>query len=146
MSIYILPIFYEHAGKISIEAESEEDAIRYFKDGDYNEDQIDDVSLHVPDGPWMLDEEGDIEVGNVISKLYCTQNNGDCPTCSLVNYGRDCMNNLVNRLVLSRPIPPLLRVISEKDCCPRDEFLPGFINKVKRFFGTGGCRGDDESK
>jgi hypothetical protein len=29
-------------------------------------------------------------------KEYCTQNNGNCPTCSLVNYGRDCMNNPVN--------------------------------------------------
>lgn len=26
-------------------------------------------------------------------KDYCTQNNGDCATCSLVNYGRDCQNN-----------------------------------------------------
>lgn len=25
-------------------------------------------------------------------KKYCTQNNGDCETCSLVNYGRDCEN------------------------------------------------------
>jgi len=24
---------------------------------------------------------------------YCTQNDGDCETCSLVNYGRDCRNN-----------------------------------------------------
>lgn len=24
---------------------------------------------------------------------YCTQNDGDCTTCSLVNYGRDCVNN-----------------------------------------------------
>ena len=24
---------------------------------------------------------------------YCTQNNGACDTCALVNYGRDCMNN-----------------------------------------------------
>lgn len=24
---------------------------------------------------------------------YCTQNDGDCGTCSLVSYGRDCMNN-----------------------------------------------------
>ena len=23
---------------------------------------------------------------------YCTQNGGDCSTCSLVNYGRDCRN------------------------------------------------------
>ena len=26
-------------------------------------------------------------------KPYCTQNDGDCKTCSLVNYGRDCRNN-----------------------------------------------------
>ena len=25
-------------------------------------------------------------------KTYCTQNDGDCDTCSLVNYGRDCQN------------------------------------------------------
>ena len=29
----------------------------------------------------------------MIKKEYCTQNEGDCVTCSLVNYGRDCMNN-----------------------------------------------------
>jgi hypothetical protein len=28
---------------------------------------------------------------------YCTQNGGDCLTCSLVNYGRDCMNNPVKK-------------------------------------------------
>ena len=28
-------------------------------------------------------------------KSYCTQNNGDCTTCSLVNYGMDCTNNPV---------------------------------------------------
>ena len=26
---------------------------------------------------------------------YCTQNNGYCENCSLVNYGRDCHNNPV---------------------------------------------------
>ena len=26
---------------------------------------------------------------------YCSQNAGDCGSCSLVNYGRDCMNNLI---------------------------------------------------
>ena len=26
---------------------------------------------------------------------YCSQNNGNCETCSLVNYGRDCHNNPV---------------------------------------------------
>ena len=25
-------------------------------------------------------------------KEYCTQNDSDCQTCSLVNYGRDCHN------------------------------------------------------
>mgnify|MGYP005857732625 CR=1 FL=1 len=24
---------------------------------------------------------------------YCTQNQGDCATCSLVSYGKDCRNN-----------------------------------------------------
>lgn len=28
-------------------------------------------------------------------KSYCTQNNGDCASCSLVNYNRDCENNPV---------------------------------------------------
>jgi hypothetical protein len=28
-------------------------------------------------------------------KSYCTQNGSDCSTCSLVNYGRDCMNQPV---------------------------------------------------
>lgn len=27
---------------------------------------------------------------------YCSQNGGDCSTCSLVNYGLDCMNNRVS--------------------------------------------------
>ena len=26
-------------------------------------------------------------------KNYCTQNEGDCKTCSLTNYNRDCCNN-----------------------------------------------------
>ena len=25
-------------------------------------------------------------------KSYCTQNGGECGTCSLANYGRDCRN------------------------------------------------------
>ena len=28
-------------------------------------------------------------------KQYCTQNNGDCATCSLVSYGRDCHNESI---------------------------------------------------
>ncbi len=30
-----------------------------------------------------------------VAKPYCTQNRGDCSTCSLVNYGRDCRNERV---------------------------------------------------
>jgi hypothetical protein len=26
-------------------------------------------------------------------RIYCSQNDGDCSTCSLVNYGRDCENS-----------------------------------------------------
>jgi hypothetical protein len=28
-------------------------------------------------------------------KTYCTQNDGDCETCSLVNYGKDCKNKKI---------------------------------------------------
>ena len=28
-------------------------------------------------------------------KTYCTQNEGDCETCSPVNYGKDCKNNKI---------------------------------------------------
>lgn len=31
---------------------------------------------------------------------YCVQNDGDCKTCSLVNYGRDCQNNVVGKVSL----------------------------------------------
>ena len=27
-----------------------------------------------------------------MKKKYCSQNNGECGTCSLVNYSRDCRN------------------------------------------------------
>jgi len=30
-------------------------------------------------------------------KIYCTQNNGDCNTCSLVNYNMDCQNNPIEQ-------------------------------------------------
>jgi len=32
-----------------------------------------------------------------MKKDYCTQNEGDCQTCSLVNYGRDCQNNPLSK-------------------------------------------------
>ena len=39
---------------------------------------------------YVLDADG--VVGRMIPS-YCTQNYGACETCSLVNYGRDCVNN-----------------------------------------------------
>ena len=35
-------------------------------------------------------------------KDYCTQNDGDCDTCSLVNYGRDCRNVSLAAATLGR--------------------------------------------
>ena len=35
-------------------------------------------------------------------KDYCTQNDGDCETCSLVNYGRDCRNVSLAATTLGR--------------------------------------------
>lgn len=34
---------------------------------------------------------------NEMMKDYCSQNNGECSSCSLVSYGRDCMNNLIGK-------------------------------------------------
>ncbi len=34
----------------------------------------------------------------------CTQNNGDCNSCSLVSYGRDCQNN---------PVDPVKKYLSK---------------------------------
>lgn len=30
-------------------------------------------------------------------KPYCTQNNGECASCSLSSYGRDCKNKTLNK-------------------------------------------------
>lgn len=30
-------------------------------------------------------------------KTYCTQNNGNCETCSLVSRNHDCQNNVITR-------------------------------------------------
>ena len=37
-----------------------------------------------------------LELLKQVNERTGTQNAGDCPTCSLVNYGRDCLNNPVN--------------------------------------------------
>jgi hypothetical protein len=39
-------------------------------------------------------------------KLYCTQNDNDCATCSLANYGRDCMNNRIIKRTYMGPVEP----------------------------------------
>ena len=43
-------------------------------------------------GIYMTDEER-TEAFEKEAAVYCSQNNGDCKTCSLVNYGMDCHNN-----------------------------------------------------
>lgn len=30
-------------------------------------------------------------------KIYCTQNNGDCESCSLSSYGKDCQNKNIKQ-------------------------------------------------
>lgn len=43
-------------------------------------------------------------------KPYCTQNDGNCDTCSLVNYGRDCKNNTITTgSMIIRNVPESLR-------------------------------------
>lgn len=43
-------------------------------------------------------------------KNCCTQNSGDCLTCSLVNYGRECINQSINTAM-------------RKHCIERDALL-----------------------
>jgi len=44
----------------------------------------------------FLNPDGNHSIsGRNWAKDYCTQNDGDCETCSLVNYGRDCQNNKI---------------------------------------------------
>lgn len=38
---------------------------------------------------------------------YCTQNNGKCLSCSLSNYGRDCMNNKISASVYAAELGKL---------------------------------------
>ncbi len=56
-------------------------------------------------------------------KEYCTQNDGDCGSCSLVNYGRDCQNNPLSDVDLLEDWPRgvagarRLGPEKEKKCC-----------------------------
>jgi hypothetical protein len=38
----------------------------------------------------MLCVVNENNTGGVELKIYCIQNDGDCDTCGLVNYGKDC--------------------------------------------------------
>lgn len=40
-----------------------------------------------------------------MKKGYCTQNNGYCQTCSLVNYGLDCRNNPISEIKPKKSTP-----------------------------------------
>jgi hypothetical protein len=47
--------------------------------------------------------------------MYCTQNNGNCATCSLVSYGRDCHNNPVNYKRASVRLPEeMFKIFSKR--------------------------------
>lgn len=48
-------------------------------------------------------------------KTYCTQNNGDCETCSLVSYNKDCKNK---PLSIKPRSPWKGRGKTEKPSCP----------------------------
>ncbi len=45
-------------------------------------------------GIYMTDEERTTAFETEAAE-YCSQNDGDCTTCSLVNYGLDCHNNKI---------------------------------------------------
>ena len=53
------------------------------------------------------------------AKVYCTQNDGDCFTCSLVNYGRDCRNNPIGS---RKPVETALqdKDLERESCNPQD--------------------------
>lgn len=58
-----------------------------------------------------------------MEKSYCTQNDGDCSTCSLVSYGRDCMNNLVaiaDDYMKRKKLAGLVAEYAEKNPIPYD--------------------------
>lgn len=68
-------------------------------------------------------------------KSYCTQNNGDCETCSLVNYGRDCHNVSLKEPKTKLPydIPvkyyEMLKADAKKDGVPATQLLIRLIEQ-----------------
>lgn len=69
-------------------------------------------------------------------KDYCSQNDGDCQSCSLVNYGRDCRNNLVNEYTI---MPETVKSISNKI-----KLLEVKIQRIKFLFSEF-CSSPDEN-
>lgn len=62
---------------------------------------------------------------------YCTQNEGNCPTCSLVNYGRDCANHKLHYLggvaeaIAGGNVTQAAKLLNDAGMTPRlDELQP----------------------
>ena len=62
---------------------------------------------------------------------YCTQNNGDCSTCSLANYGRDCQNNSIRKP--GRPASGRPRLINK--CFAVEQSTLDKIDAISRVSG-----------
>jgi hypothetical protein len=65
-----------------------------------------------------------------MKKSYCKQNNGDCATCSLVNYGLDCANNPIN-FTISRTGTKNDRALAVYD----GHKGPQTVSHIKEFIG-----------
>lgn len=61
-------------------------------------------SIDTYDGWYYENEDGQsvnaVDRGEVVpfGPDYCEQNGGDCSTCSLVSYGKDCRNNEIEEM------------------------------------------------
>ena len=72
-------------------------------------------------------------------KPYCTQNNGDCKTCSLVNYNYDCQNNPIRggkRPGAGRPASnvnrqAITRNVTQEEKQAVDELLKNLRSELK---------------
>jgi len=63
-------------------------------------------------------------------KSYCTQNNGKCSTCSLVNYGRDCQNNPINDDYIRIRIPGKLKQEFLDYCEAEDKNMSAVVRRL----------------
>ena len=66
-----------------------------------------------------------------MKKEYCTQNDGDCSTCSLVSYGRDCRNKSLAAQELGRMAAGKPKKFSEEEIKKRTERLKKFSRHNK---------------